>query len=92
MTESKLVKSMAKILKKSSISKKFRKIIELIHFALPWGILGIILIGPVVSNICFSIIRNVNIIISSNGRSWFTMLTQEVTGKDDNIIIHLLNY
>ena len=69
MTESKLVKSMAKILKKSSISKKnLGKLLNSIHFALPWGILGIICIGPnLVSNRCFNIIRNVNIIISSNG-------------------------
>ena len=37
MTESKLVKSMAKILKKSSISKKFRKIIEFNSFCITVG-------------------------------------------------------
>jgi len=88
MTESKLIKSMTKILKKSSISKKnLGKLLNSINFSLPWGILGIIFIGPKWLAIVALILLGMSILsLAVMGGSWLTMLTQEVTGKDDNII------
>jgi len=79
---------MATILKKSSISKKnLGKLLNSIHFALPWAILGIVLIGPRwLATLALVLLGLTIISLAIMGGSWLTMLTQEVTGKDDHII------
>jgi hypothetical protein len=88
MTESKLVKGMAAILKKSSISKKnLGKLLNSIHFALPWAILGVVFIGPKwLATLAVIFLGLILLSLVFMGGSWLTMLTQEVTGKDDHII------
>ena len=88
MTESKLIKTMAKILKKSSISKKnLGKLLNSIHFALPWAILGVVCIGPKwLATLAVIFLGLILLSVALMGGSWLTMLTQEVTGKDDHII------
>ena len=58
-----------------------------IHFALPWAILGVVCIGPKwLATLALIFLGLKFLSLGLMGGSWLTMLTQEVTGKDDHII------
>ncbi len=84
----KIIKTIASGLKKSSVSKKnLAMLLNAVHLGLPWILLGLVLLGPkwlAMGSLGLLALCLISLMIL--GGSWLTMLTQEITGDDHNII------
>ena len=84
----KIIKTIGSALKKTSVSKKnLAMLLNAVHLGLPWIILGLVLLGPkwlAIASIGVLVLCLFSLMIL--GGSWLTMLTQEITGDDHNII------
>lgn len=84
----KIIKKIGSALKKSSVSKKnLAMLLNAIHLGLPWILLGLVLLGPrwlALFSLGFLVLCLISLMIL--GGSWLTMLTQEITEDDHNII------
>jgi hypothetical protein len=84
----KIIKKLGAALKNSSVSKKnLEMLLNAIHLGLPWILLGLVLLGPrwlALLSLGFLGICLLSLMIL--GGSWLTMLTQEITEDDHNII------
>ena len=84
----KIIKKMAKMLNKSSISKKnIIMLLNAFHLGLPWGLLILVLLGPqwlALACIAFIILSLLSCLVLQG--SWLTMLTRELSGTEDNVV------
>ena len=84
----KIIKKIGSALKKSSISKKnLAMLLNAVHLGLPWVFLVFVLLGPRwLALLSLAILAACLLSLMILQGSWLTMLTQEITASDDNII------
>ena len=84
----KIIKNIGSVLKNSHVSKKnLTMLLNAIHLGLPAILLIFVLLGPrwlALLSIAILVISLLSLMVLQG--SWLTMLTQEITGSNDNII------
>ena len=83
-----MIKKMAKMFKKSSVSKKnILMLLNAFHLGLPWALLIFVLLGPrwlALISIALIILSLLSCLLMQG--SWLTMLTREISGTQDNVV------